>query len=137
MGTLNQAIAASQAVHCKTQRAAILRLLIDARGAWVPLPEIIGCAAQYNSRLWDLRRLGFQIENKTERDDSGVVHSWYRLVASPKSPEPSKPEAPTPVAAVIPDGDWYEREHGPRPSHKSIDSQGSSGLLIFDRAVRG
>ena len=80
----------------KTQRARILGLLLDARDAWVPLPEIMACAAQYNARIWELRnRLGFEIENKTECDDSGVVHSWYRLVKSPAPPnsEPAKPAA--------------------------------------------
>src|SRR5438034_3026465 len=63
----------------KTQRAAILRLLIEARGAWVPLPEIMACAAQYNARVLELRRLGFHVENKTERVN-GARHSWFRLV---------------------------------------------------------
>jgi len=70
----------------KTQRAAILRLLIEARGAWVPLPEIMACAAQYNARVLELRRLGFHVENKTERVN-GARHSWFRLVSSP-SPAP-------------------------------------------------
>ncbi len=85
----------------KTQSAAILRLLIEARGAWVPLPEILALGiAQYNARLWELRRLGFVIENKSEAVD-GVRHSWYRLVASPTppapapKPEPAKPSVPT------------------------------------------
>lgn len=66
----------------QTQRDRILRLLIDARGAWVPLPEIIELAAQYNARILELRRLGFNIENRTERVD-GARHSWFRLVSSP------------------------------------------------------
>ncbi len=80
----------------KTQRARILRLLIDADGAWVPLPEIMACAAQYNARVLELRRLGFTIENKTEHVDR-ARHSWFRLIASPTSrpPEP-KPEPPKP-----------------------------------------
>jgi hypothetical protein len=73
----------------KTQRARVLRLLIDAKGSWVPLPEILalGCA-QFGARIFELRRLNFNIENKIERDDSGVVHSWYRLVSSPTTPAP-------------------------------------------------
>ncbi|MGC2331872.1 MAG: hypothetical protein WA581_10485 [Candidatus Acidiferrales bacterium] len=63
----------------KTQRAHILRLLIDARGAWVPAPEIAGCAMQYNARVFELRKLGFTIENRTETVN-GVRHSWFRLV---------------------------------------------------------
>lgn len=100
----------------KTQRARILRLLIDADGAWVPLPEIMACAAQYNARVLELRRLGFTIENKTEHVDR-ARHSWFRLIASPTSrpPEP-KPEPPKPSP------EWQDR---PR----------ATGLPLFDLAV--
>jgi hypothetical protein len=99
----------------KTQRAAILRLLMNARGAWVPLPEILalGCA-QYNARIFELRRLGFQIESRTKRAGE-VRHSWFRLVAS------LTPSAPTPKAEPAPE--WNDR---PR----------STGLPLFDLAVR-
>lgn len=89
-------------LQSKTQRAQVLRLLIDAKGSWVPLPEILALGiAQFGARIFELRRLGFQIENKIERDDSGVIHSWYRLLndvpeaepATPK-PDPAKPDAP-------------------------------------------
>ena len=77
----------------KTQRSKILRLLIDARGAWVPLPEILDLRiGQYTTRILELRRAGFVIENRTERE-SGIVLSWYRLVSSPP-PEPKKPRHP-------------------------------------------
>jgi hypothetical protein len=62
-----------------SQRARILRLLIEARDGWVPSPEIAACAQQYNARLFELRRLGFRIENRTEEID-GARHSWFRLV---------------------------------------------------------
>lgn len=78
-----------------TQRARILRLLIDAHGAWVPLPEIMACAAQYNARVLELRRLGFAIENKTECVN-GARHSWFRLVSSPVAPKP-EPVKPAPL----------------------------------------
>lgn len=45
------------------QRSQILRLLISARGSWVPLPKIAELACQYNARLYELRRLGFRIAN--------------------------------------------------------------------------
>lgn len=78
-------------LQSKTQRAAILRLLIDAHGAWVPLPEILALGvAQYNARIFELRRLHFNIENRTEQVD-GVRHSWFRL-ASSLSPEPVNPK---------------------------------------------
>jgi hypothetical protein len=66
-----------------TQRAAILRLLIDARGAWVPLPEIMACAAQYNARLHELRKAGFNIPKPRIETINGQKHTWYRLLASP------------------------------------------------------
>jgi hypothetical protein len=72
-------------LQSKTQCAAILRALLAARGAWVPLPEIMACAAQYNARVFDLRRMGLNIENRTECVD-GVRHSWFRLVNSPARP---------------------------------------------------
>lgn len=62
----------------KTQREKILALLAKARGQWIPLPQLMACAAQYNSRIFELRRLGFDIENKTETID-GERHSWFRL----------------------------------------------------------
>jgi len=66
-------------VQRKTQSAALLRLLIDAHGSWVPLPEILALGiAQYNARILELRRLGFVIENKTERIN-GARRSWFRL----------------------------------------------------------
>lgn len=65
----------------KSQRAAVLKLLLDARGAWVPLPEILALGvAQYNARVYELRRLNFRIENRVEVDpETGVRRSWFRL----------------------------------------------------------
>jgi hypothetical protein len=84
----------------------------------VPLPQILalGCA-QFGARILELRRANFHIENKIERDDSGAVHSWYRLVNDgPKAelPEP-EPLKPTP--------EWKDR---PR----------LTGLPLFDAAAR-
>ena len=70
-------------VQRKTQSAALLRLLIDAHGSWVALPEILALGiAQYGARILELRRMGFNIENRTERVN-GARHSWFRLVNSP------------------------------------------------------
>ena len=103
----------------KTQRAAILRLLIDARGGWVSLPQILDLhISQFGARIFELRRAGFRIENRTERDDSGVVHSWYRLVAFPGAPPP--PPKPEPAKTAP---EWKDR---PR----------LTGLPLFDRAVQ-
>lgn len=85
--------------NAKTQRGAILALLIRARGEWVPLPEIMACAAQYNARVHELRKLGFNIENRTETAD-GQRHSWFRLV-------PSTSGRPKPETA--PESDFMRR----------------------------
>ena len=99
----------------KTQQARILRLLIDARGQWVALPEIMACAAQYNARIFELRRLEFDIENRTQVDtETGARHSWFRLVARPAAETP-KPE---PL-----DRAWKNRTR-------------LTGLPLFDAGVR-
>jgi hypothetical protein len=99
----------------KTQAAAILRLLVEARGAWVPLPEILALGiAQYNSRIFELRRRGFKIENRIEVVNE-VRHSWFRIA----SPSPDMKET---TARVERDdfyeergsdsADWFTRETG-------------------------
>lgn len=70
----------------KAQSGRILRLLIAARGAWIPLPEIMACAAQYNSRIHELRKVGFRVENKLETADDGTKHSFYRLLPGMNEP---------------------------------------------------
>lgn len=45
----------------------------------IPLPEIQHFAAQYNARIFELRRKGMHIENKTKIID-GKRHSWYRYI---------------------------------------------------------
>lgn len=63
-----------------TQRERLLHLLVEYDGRWVPLPSILELGiAQYNSRLFELRRDGHNIENRIEVID-GTRHSWYRLV---------------------------------------------------------
>jgi hypothetical protein len=116
----------------KTRRARILRVLIDARGALVPLPEIEACAALYNARLFELRRLGFHIENRTERDDAGAVHSRYRLVNSPAPAEsPAVATPPLTPAAFSSSAGWYERQTGQKcPSLKPPDEL-HSGHSLF------
>jgi len=63
-----------------TQRDRILQVLKDARGSWVPLPEILDLGiAQYKASIFELRRLDFRIENRAERRD-GQNHTFFRLV---------------------------------------------------------
>jgi hypothetical protein len=62
-----------------TQRDRLLRLLQKRAPAWVALPEILALhIAQYNARVFELRRHGYVIENKQEGEKS-----WFRLVANP------------------------------------------------------
>lgn len=62
----------------RTQEVRILKLLIEAHGAEVPLPVIMRCAAQYNCRIHKLRNAGFRILQRSE-SRNGILHSWYRL----------------------------------------------------------
>lgn len=82
-----------------TQRARILNLLIEARGREVPLPEIAACACQYGARIFELRRLGFVILNRTEERD-GERRSWFRLISGPPQADTSTPAAGDRVVSV-------------------------------------
>jgi hypothetical protein len=65
------------------QSEKLLALLRSAHNAWIPLPEILALGiAQYNARIWECRKRGLLIENRTETID-GVRRSWFRLVDSP------------------------------------------------------
>lgn len=84
-----------------SQREEILALLMSARGGWVPVPLIAGRAAQYNARIFELRRSGYRILNRTE-DVEGQKHSWFRLErgsdgkppsVTDSSPSPSVPSS--------------------------------------------
>jgi hypothetical protein len=75
----------------KTQRQHILDLLMAAEGAEVPLADIMVCAAQYNACIYELRKRGYKIVNRSETRN-GVKHSWYRLESSPADLTPRSPE---------------------------------------------
>jgi hypothetical protein len=75
----------------RAQRAKILELLISAHGTWVPLPKITDCAAQYNARIFELRRLGFKITNRMQ-EVNGSRHSWFRLESGPPAVQTPFPE---------------------------------------------
>jgi hypothetical protein len=95
-----------------SQRGRILELLIAARGEWVASPQIAALALQYNSRLFELRRLGFRIENRT-KEIAGVRHSWFRLVSGPPSDKPT-PSIESPIATTShPQSIQREREDTP------------------------
>lgn len=69
------------------QQTRILNLLAAANGGWVGLPAILDLRiSQYAARVCELRRQGYNIENRTEQHAEGVRHSWYRLVSAPATP---------------------------------------------------
>jgi hypothetical protein len=67
-------------------------MLIEARGGWVPSPELAALAQQFDSRLLELRRLNFRIENRVEERD-GIRCSWFRLIPGSVQVEPARPPA--------------------------------------------
>jgi hypothetical protein len=65
----------------KTQRGRLLGKLRSRTGHWFPLPEILALGiAQYSARIFELRRLGYRIENKREGE-----HTFFRLLESSPS----------------------------------------------------
>lgn len=74
-----------------TQRDRVLALLKSGRE--VALPELLRLGvAQYNARILELRRMGYQIENRTERV-AGETHSWFRLIEESGRLFPDIPES--------------------------------------------
>jgi hypothetical protein len=109
----------------ESQGAAILRLLVEARSSWVSLPEILALGiAQYNARIFELRRLGFAVENKTETDPrTSARHSWFRLV-NPSSVALSDPKVST-ASPVSKSADYESATGKSRP----LDPPPSCGPL--------
>lgn len=94
-----------------TQRNRILGLLIAARGDWVPLPKITDCAAQYNARIFELRRLGFCVKNRT-REVDGSRHSWFRLEPRAQLETPRPTERDTDLLFPVGPAPWRDPEEG-------------------------
>lgn len=66
-----------------TQRELILSMFQRANRAEVPLTAILQLKiSQFGARIFELRREGYVIKNRTEHIN-GAVHSWYRLESSP------------------------------------------------------
>jgi hypothetical protein len=85
----------------KTQRARILALLIRAGAGEVPLSAILDLRiSQYSARILELRRLGFKIDNRKQRQDDGTVHSWFKLIAGPEVIPPAAPTKASPLPAT-------------------------------------
>lgn len=71
-------------IEDKTQEQKILDLLEKANWEWVVLPKIIKLwIAQYNARIYWLRRKWYNIENKIEivrvRNEN-KKHTFFRLI---------------------------------------------------------
>jgi helix-turn-helix protein len=65
------------------QRELLLTMFQRAKGAEVPLTAILQLRiSQFGARIFELRREGYVIKNRTEHIN-GAVHSWYRLESSP------------------------------------------------------
>jgi hypothetical protein len=90
-----------------SQRARILRLVLSAPE--IPLPAILDLhIAQYGARIKELRTIGFDIRNRTERID-GVAYSWFRFVDPPPTDARNS-------------SDWFEHATGkPRPAVQPTD----------------
>ncbi len=68
-----------------TQQQKVLALLEANKDEWVPLPSIMALGiAQYNARIYELRKLGKRILNKT-KEINGIKHSWFCL-SGPEGP---------------------------------------------------
>ncbi len=59
-----------------TQTENIKHLFLDHPNEWIPLPTIMPFSAQYNARIFELRRSGMNIINKTQEVE-GIKRSWY------------------------------------------------------------
>lgn len=51
-------------------------------------------APQYNARIFELRRLGFQIQNKI-REIGGKRLSWFRILSAPAVGSDARPKERT------------------------------------------
>lgn len=60
------------------QRERLLEFFEERPNKWVRLPEITGLGiAQYNARIFDLRKAGYDISNIWKMI-KGTKHSWYK-----------------------------------------------------------
>ena len=61
----------------------ILAVLKASEGQWVPLPRLLELqVSQYGARVHELRKRGWQIENKSEYQTDGSRHTWFRLMVT-------------------------------------------------------
>lgn len=107
-----------------TQAEKIEDLLRSRFGQWIPAYELADIALQYCARINSIRKKLLRagdherIENKTEWVN-GQCHGSYRIVSTVEGAPISSFSAgkpPKPQNTIPESPDWYEREHGPRPS---------------------
>jgi len=106
------------------QREKILELLRASGPRGVSREELIFRYrwTQCGTRIFELQKMGFVIRSD---DRGGRYPTWYVLLSEPLELKP-----------LVEAGDWYDSQHGPRPSHRSTDLPPSSGLPLFDAVVR-
>jgi hypothetical protein len=71
---------AGERMSYQAQRERLLDLLMSHHGQEVSLPEVMQCAAQYNARIFELRRMGWNIPAPRRQMVNGELHTWYRLL---------------------------------------------------------
>jgi hypothetical protein len=66
----------------RTQNGRILAVLEEAQPHWVGMPRLVETSGSYavHSRISDLRRMGYAIEQRSLRDGR-KVWSYYRLAS--------------------------------------------------------
>jgi hypothetical protein len=84
------------------QKAAILELLRQHRGQPVPVYKLAALSLQYNSRLFELRRAGFVIENNTKRAGR-QIHGTFTLVSEPGESPTQLDLVPSPAESEVRD----------------------------------
>jgi hypothetical protein len=116
-----------------TQRDRLLALFEANFGKPVPLPEILALGiAQYNARIFELRREGFDVRSETVDVVGGQKHTvfvYHGRKAGPIHCEAAPSPSPQPRDSGS--GDWYERQFGARPKESS-----AADLPLFSEAQR-
>jgi len=74
-------------IHDSSQEQRILHLLHAAWPEWTPAPALARISLQYNARIFELRRHGWQIESRVEIVN-GVRHGSFRLARPGTFPNP-------------------------------------------------
>ena len=106
--------------RCASHKSVILALLRERGSQGVLGSELYDCPEKFGrsprNRISELRRDGHLIEGKAR----GACDWWYRLIRDNAGAKP-----------LADSSDWYEREHGPRPSGKP-----PCDLPLFAETVR-